>query len=213
MECNRIEGAAVKHIANHLADVGRFLISPQLHRKCLPNSGEKGRAVPFYFIRARWKSPRIPFTLWRLKVTQQYAICTCLCLTVGSLIKSHASYFTFIQSQVLSAWQRHGIMSPDWERHESDCTVCACMTSAQHEPYDNKMEPLTCSVSMQIEQMPHPSAWQIATKVGLWAFNFSMASIIHTEKSFVVEWQLRCTIHSAQHWTSCVFLVFSLIQT
>lgn len=48
MECNRIEGAAVKHIANHLADVGRFLISPQLHRKCLPNSGEKGRAIPFF---------------------------------------------------------------------------------------------------------------------------------------------------------------------
>lgn len=49
VECNRIEGGALKHIANHLADVGRFLISPQLHRKCLPNSGEKGRAIPFFY--------------------------------------------------------------------------------------------------------------------------------------------------------------------
>lgn len=34
-----------------------------------PTAEKKEKRFPF-FIRACWKSPRIPFTLWRLKVTQ-----------------------------------------------------------------------------------------------------------------------------------------------
>lgn len=66
----RFEGTTLKHIANHLADVRRFLIFPQLRGKYLPNSGKTEKDFFFFFL-----YPSVveitthPFTLGRLKVT------------------------------------------------------------------------------------------------------------------------------------------------
>lgn len=53
------EGTALKHKANHLADVRRFLIFPQLRGNICPRAEQKKRQIFFFFIRAWRNSSRI----------------------------------------------------------------------------------------------------------------------------------------------------------